>query len=107
MAPGARGGTVHVVDPPRGGRRYGRGRSAPLRPLEEELDELLELLCHGEPLSSALARKAEREVRALLLRRGLAAARVAAMIDAGGVVVQVELPREAPRVMRVIVQSGR
>jgi hypothetical protein len=46
MAPGARGGLVSGLGREHGGRRYGGG-PAPLRPLEEALDELLELLCHG------------------------------------------------------------
>ena len=105
MAPGARGGRMSVVPREPGGRRYGGG-PAPLRPLEDELDETLELLCHGEPLGPALARKAEREARALLLRRGLSAARVAAMIDAGAVVLHVELPPETPRVRSLVVRVG-
>ncbi len=98
LAPGARGGLAPVLR---------RGQPALPRPLDEELNELLEFVCHGEPLGPALARRAEREARALLLRRGFATARLAAMIDRGAVVLQVELPPDVPRVRSFVVKVGR
>ncbi len=98
MGPGARGGQVSVLR---------RGQPTLLPPLDEELNELLEFVCHGEPLGPALARRAEREARALLLRRGFATARLAAMIDRGAVVLQVELPPDVPRVRSFVVRVGR
>ncbi len=98
IGPGAQTGLVRVVP---------RGDAPAPASLEETLDELLETALFGEPLSPSLCKKAERVVRAELLRRGLKDARVAAAIDAGAVVVEIALPAQAPRVRRVVVSSGR
>ena len=95
-APGARGGAVALH--PREAR--------PVPTLEESLRDALEGVLHGERRGPELARRAEREARAILLRRGFKESRVRAIVDGGDVIVEVLLPPEAPRVGAVVVRLG-
>ena len=95
-APGARGGAVALH--PR------EARPAPT--LEEALRDALEASLHGERRGPELARRAEREARAILLRRGLTESRVRAVLDGGSVYVEVLLPPDVPRVATVVVRLG-
>lgn len=93
-APGPRRGAVPVH--PREGR--------PPATLEEQLREALETSLHGERRGPDLARRAEREARAILLRHGLKDSRVRAILDGDTLHVEVLLPPEAPRVGAVVVR---
>ena len=77
-----------------------------LTSLMEELDEHLQLTLVGERRDASLPRKAEREARAWLMRRGHANARVVAALDGAGVAVEVILPQGPPRVRAVVVRVG-
>ena len=81
-------------------------RPLPATSLEETLRDALEAALHGERRGPELARRAEREARAILLRRGLKESRVRALIDGGNVIVEVLLPPDAPRVGAVVVRLG-
>lgn len=83
-----------------------RPAAAPELPLADALEELCEAIVHGETLDPTLARRVERDVRAWLLRRGLASARVVATLDRDTVRVDVVLPPSAPRVRTVVVRAG-
>lgn len=96
MAPGSSRGSVRV---------HPRAPSAPSMTLEEELRGAVEAAVFAERLGPELARRAEREARAILLRRGLPRARVAAVLDGGAVILEVQLPDDTPRVARVVVVS--
>lgn len=60
----------------------------------------------GEPYGPLLARRLERVARAILLRRGLSTARVAAVSGPSGTHVEVLLPPNQARVQRIVIALG-
>lgn len=93
-APGTRRGTV-VATP----------RAAPEAvDLDAELEGALVDALGGDPPGPQLAKRLERVARAILLRRGLGAARVVARSDARETVVHVLLPAGPARVRELVVK---
>jgi hypothetical protein len=72
--------------------------------LEAELEGALTDAVGGDPPGPQLAKRLERVARAILLRRGLGAARAVVQSDAHGTVVHVVLPPEGARVREIRVR---
>jgi hypothetical protein len=94
FAPGPRRGAVSTT---------ARAAPAPLG-LEALLEGALTDAVGGDPAGPALAKRLEREARAILLRHGLGAARVVVRSDARETVVHVVLPPGPARVRELVVR---
>lgn len=94
FAPGARRGRVAVT--PR--------RAAEPLPLEAELEGALTDALGGDPPGPGLAKRLERIAREILLRRGLAGARVVARSDPHETTVHVIVPEGPARVRELVVR---
>lgn len=74
------------------------------------LREALERACAdalmGDPVGVGLARRLERTCVDVLRRRGVIGARVVAILNGGGVRVEVSLPGAGPTVERIVMRLG-
>ena len=69
--------------------------------LESDLRAALEAAVVGEPVGPHLIGRAQTVARALLLRRGLGAARVQARLEGASISVRVDLPPGRARVRTI------
>ena len=75
-----------------------------------DLRDELEIACidavGGDTYGPHLARRMERDCRAILLRRGIPGARVFAQSDRRGTFVRVVLPPKVARVGEIVIRLG-
>lgn len=79
---------------------------APWHSLEAELEGALIDAAAGDPPGPMLGKRLERVARAILLRRGLGAARVLVSSGPRGTSVTVQLPPDGPRVREIVLDVG-